>query len=239
VNSHILIVEDQAGVALVVADMLRDQGHNVQVATDGRTGLGKATEEAFDLIILDLMLPDLDGFSICHALRERGFDLPILILTAKSQISDRVRGLRIGADDYVVKPFNPDELSARVAALLRRAHKAQRTPVTHFAFGNVTLDFSLDEFSKNAKPVRLASKETELLRFLVNHRDQVLSRETILKHVWKSQPFITPRTVDVHIAWLRQKLEDKPDSPMHILTVRGEGYCFTSRGASLKQDYGA
>ena len=225
-SAKILLVEDEPGVALVVADLLRAEGHAVETAGDGQAGLKFATEKKFDLLILDVMLPGLGGFEICHAVRQRGFDGAILMLTAKGQVSDRVAGLRTGADDYLVKPFDPDELLARVAALLRRIHKETLTPVMQFQFGNVTADFSRGEILKNGKPVVLAAKEIELLRLLVNHRGQVLAREQILKQVWSEQPFITERTVDVHIAWLRQKLEDDPQSPKHILTARGEGYWF-------------
>lgn len=225
-SARILLVEDEPGVTLVVSDLLRAEGHMVETAADGQTGLARATEGGFDLLILDVMLPGLGGFEICHAVRERGFDGAILMLTAKGQIPDRVQGLRTGADDYLVKPFDPDELLARVDALLRRVHKGGLTPVMKFQFGNVTVDFARGEFSKNGKPVALAAKEAELLRLLVNQRGQVLSREKILKQVWSGQQFITERTVDVHIAWLRQKLEDDPQSPRHILTVRGEGYRF-------------
>lgn len=220
------MVEDEPGVTLVVSDLLRAEGHVVETAADGKIGLRQATEGNFDLLILDVMLPGLGGFEICHAVRERGFDGAILMLTAKGQIPDRVQGLRTGADDYLIKPFDPDELVARVEALLRRVHKEGLTPVIKFQFGNVTADFSRGEFVKNGKPVSLAAKEAELLRFLVNHRGQVVSRENILKQIWSEQQFITGRTVDVHIAWLRQKLEDKPDSPGYIITVRGEGYQF-------------
>ena len=137
-----------------------------------------------------------------------------------------MRGLHTGADDYLVKPFDPDELTAGVAALLRRVHKEQLTPVMRIEFGNVTADFSSGEFFKNKKPLSLTAKEAELLRLLVNHRGQILPREKILAQVWRESPHITPRTVDVHIAWLRQKLEDQPDAPKHIATVRGEGYRF-------------
>jgi two-component system alkaline phosphatase synthesis response regulator PhoP len=226
VSSRILIVEDEPGVLLVVSDLLRAEGHQVETAADGNAGLHRATEELFDLLILDVMLPGPGGFEICHAARERGFDGAILMLTARGQIRDRVQGLKTGADDYLIKPFNPDELLARVSALLRRVHKEKLTPVMLLQFGNVTADFARMSFSKNGKPVSLAAKEAELLRFLINHRGQALARERILKQVWKEQPFITPRTVDVHIAWLRQKLEDNPESPRHILTIRGEGYCF-------------
>jgi two-component system alkaline phosphatase synthesis response regulator PhoP len=226
VSARILIVEDEAGVVLVVSDLLREEGHTVESACDGQTGLRRATGEAFDLLILDVMLPGLSGVEICHAAREQGFDGAILMLTAKGQVGDRVQGLRTGADDYLVKPFDPDELVARVGALLRRVHKEQLTPVMRIEFGNVTADFARGEFSKNGKPIGLTAKEAELLRLLINHRGQVLPRERILNQVWKEQPHITPRTVDVHIAWLRQKLEDKPEAPRHIATVRGEGYRF-------------
>ena len=225
-SSRILIVEDEPGILLVIADLLRAEGHVVETAIEGKGGLRLATEQKFDLLILDVMLPGLNGFEICHAVREQGFDGAILILTAKGQIRDRVHGLQTGADDYLVKPFNSDELVARVGALLRRVHKETLTPVMRFQFGSVTADFSQMEFFKNGEPVSLAAKEAELLRFLINHRGQILTRELILRHVWSEQPFITERTVDVHIAWLRQKLEDAPESPKHILTIRGEGYRF-------------
>jgi two-component system alkaline phosphatase synthesis response regulator PhoP len=224
--SRILFVEDEPGVVRVVADLLRAEGHVVETAGDGQSGLRRATEDSFDLLILDVMLPGPGGFDICHAARERGFDGAILMLTARGQVRDRVQGLRTGADDYLVKPFDPDELVARVAALLRRVHKEQLTPVMRVEFGDNTADFARMEFTRQGRPLELAAKEAELLRFLINHRGQVLTRERILKQVWKEQPHITARTVDVHIAWLRQKLEDDPQSPRHILTVRGEGYRF-------------
>jgi DNA-binding response OmpR family regulator len=211
---------------LVISDLLRAENHVVVTASEGKDGLRRALEQKFDLLILDVMLPGLNGFEICRAVREQGFDGAILILTAKGQIRDRVHGLQTGADDYLVKPFDPDELVARVNALLRRVNKETLTPVMKFQFGNVTADFARMEFFKNGEAISLAGKEAELLRFLVNHRGQVLTRELILKHVWREQEFITERTVDVHISWLRQKLEDTPESPKHILTIRGEGYRF-------------
>jgi two-component system alkaline phosphatase synthesis response regulator PhoP len=226
VPSRILLVEDEPGVVLVVTDLLRAAGHTVESARDGATGLRRATDERFDLLILDVMLPKLGGFEICHALREQGCDAAILMLTARGQSQDRVLGLRTGADDYLVKPFDPDELVARVAALLRRVHKETLTPVSKFQFGGISADFSRGAFARDGAPVHLSAKEADLLRLLINHRGQILSREKILKQVWADQPHITPRTVDVHIAWLRQKLEEKSESPRHILTVRGEGYVF-------------
>ncbi len=224
--SRILFVEDEPGVLLVVGDLLRAEGHVVETASDGTEGLRRATSEPFDLLILDVMLPGLGGFEICHAVREQGFDGAILMLTARGQIEDRVQGLRTGADDYLIKPFDPDELRARVDALLRRIHKQQLTPVMRVEFGSVVADFSRMEFHKNATPFTCTAKEAALLRTLINHRGQVVSRERLLQVVWKDQPFITPRTVDVHIAWLRHKIEDHPESPRHITTVRGEGYRF-------------
>ena len=225
-SARILFVEDEPGVVRVVSDLLRAEGHLVETAKDGTTGLRRATEESFDLLILDVMLPGPDGFDICHAAREQGFDGAVLMLTARGQVRDRVQGLRTGADDYLVKPFDPDELVARVAALLRRVHKEQLTPVMRVEFGDNVADFARMEFSRSGRRLNLTAKEAELLRFLINHRGQVVPRERILKQVWKEQPYITERTVDVHIAWLRQKLEDNPQSPKHILTMRGEGYRF-------------
>ncbi len=224
---RLLLVEDEPGVALIIDDLLTAQGYAVESAADGKTGLRLATENAFDLLILDVMLPGgVSGFEICRAVRERGFDGGNLLLTARGQLPRRVEGLRLGADDYLIKPFDSDELLARIAALLRRVHGAGLTPVAQYRFGDVTADFARGEFFKEATPVRLAAKEAELLRLLINHRGQALSRESILRQVWKDQPFITPRTVDVHIAWLRGKLEDQPQAPRFIVTVRGEGYRF-------------
>lgn len=223
--ARILLVEDEPGVVKVVSALLRMEGHRVETAADGHTGLRLATEEPCDLLILDVMLPGLGGFEICHAVREHGFDGAILMLTAKGQSADRVQGLRTGADDYLVKPFDPAEFLARVGALLRRVHKETLTPVARIRFGSIVADFVRGEFSRDGEPVHLSCKEVELLRLLINHRGQVLSRERILKQVWQHPQFVT-RTVDVHIASLRQKLEAQPQSPRHILTVRGEGYRF-------------
>jgi two-component system, OmpR family, alkaline phosphatase synthesis response regulator PhoP len=182
--------------------------------------------EGFDLLIVDVMMPGLDGFGFCHQVREGGFDGAILMLTARTALEDRVTGLRTGADDYVTKPFEPPELQARVAALLRRVRKEALTPVMHFEFGRVRADFSRGTVTRDGQRVSLAAKELQLLRYLVDHRGQVVSREQLLRDVWSRQPYITPRTVDTHIAWLRQKLEPNPQTPQHILTVRGEGYRF-------------
>ena len=225
-TAHILLVEDAPDVQLIVADLLRGHGHHVVVSGNGKEGLGMASEQRFDLLILDVMLPGLDGFEVCRAARERGFDGGILMLTARALVDDRVEGLRTGADDYLIKPFDPNELLARVSALLRRLGKTPLTPVLKFQFGDVTVDFDRREVLREGQPVNLAAKEMQLLRHLIDHRGQVLSRERLLTRIWQGQQFIGSRTVDVHIAWLRQKLEKSPQSPRYIVTVRGEGYCF-------------
>lgn len=225
-SSKILLVEDEPGLVLTISDLLRAERYEVETALDGNRGCELALQNAYDLLILDIMLPGRDGLEICHATREHGFDGGILMLTARTQIPDRVAGLRTGADDYLIKPFDPDELLARVSALLRRIHKEQLTPVMRFQFGDVLVDFVHGTVLKAGKQVNLAAKELQLLRCLINHRGEVLTREQILQRIWKHQPFITERTVDVHVAWLRQKLELEPQSPQHILTVRGEGYQF-------------
>jgi DNA-binding response OmpR family regulator len=168
----------------------------------------------------------MSGMDICHRVREQGFDGAILMLTARGEIPDRVQGLKRGADDYVVKPFDPAELVARVSALLRRVRKDNLIPVMRVEFGAFIADFAKHEFSRAGEPVNLTAKEAGLLRILINHRGQPVSRERILHDVWREQPHITLRTVDVHVAWLRQKLEAIPQRPQHILTVRGKGYRF-------------
>ena len=225
-NARVLLVEDEPGIVQVLVDLLEAEGHVVETAGDGDTGLTLACGGAFDLLILDVMLPGISGIDICHGAREQGYDGAILMLTALGRVPDRVRGLRSGADDYLVKPFDPDELLARVDALLRRTRSVGLTPVMRVEFGDFMADFSQGRFTKNGVPVNLAAKEAELLRLLVNRRGQVISRAEILGQIWADQPFITPRTVDVHVAWLRQKIEGLANTPRHILTVRGEGYRF-------------
>lgn len=225
-SSRILLVEDAPDVQMIVSDLLAGNGYDVVVAADAEDGLQKFSEQAFDALILDVMLPGRDGFELCTAARQRGFDGGILMLTARGEVADRVQGLRTGADDYLVKPFHPNELVARLEALLRRSGKQTLTPVAQYQFGDVTVDFARDEVLRAKERVKLAAQELRLLRHLIQHRGQVLSRESILARLWADQPFIGSRTVDVHIAWLRQKLEPDPQSPQFIVTVRGEGYCF-------------
>jgi len=222
----ILVVEDDRAIRQGIVDALQFAGYETLQAANGRDGLAQALRGSFDLLLLDLILPGQNGFEILKATREARPTLPVIILTARGEEADRVQGLRLGADDYVVKPFSPEELVARAEALLRRVHKKGVTPVMSYQFGNVTVDFVRSKALKDHKPINLTAKEWDLLRLLVNNRGQVLTRDAILGKVWAEQKFITPRTVDVHIAWLRQKLEDAPQSPAYIVTVRGEGYRF-------------
>ena len=225
-SRSILLVEDSPDVRLILTDLLNGSHYEVIAAADGRSGLEQALARPFDLMILDVMLPDMDGLQLCRTLRERGFDGGILMLTALAQVDDRIAGLSGGADDYLIKPFDPREVLARVEALLRRTHKFALTPVTHYEFGEITVDFESRTVLRGGETVNLASRELKLLRHLINHRGRTLSREDLLANVWADQKFIGPRTVDVHVAWLRQKLETDPQSPRHFLTVRGEGYRF-------------
>jgi two-component system, OmpR family, alkaline phosphatase synthesis response regulator PhoP len=194
---------------------------------DGPTGLAKALTGAFDLVLLDVMLPGKSGYEVCRELRQQGCDTAILMLTAKTQVVDRVVGLRLGADDYLAKPFDPAELLARIEALLRRIPKKKRIPVARFSFSDVEADFESGQVSKAGAPILLAAKELQLLRYLVDHRGSVISREELLQNVWEYQSEVSSRTIDVHVAWLRQKIEDAPQAPKHIHTVRGIGYRFT------------
>ena len=179
-QARILLVEDERGVAVVVSDLLSGEGYQVEVAADGHIGLKKALDGKFDLLVLDVLLPGKNGFEICRAVRQAGFDGGILMLTAKGQVSDRVLGLRGGADDYLLKPFDSAELVARVEALLRRINKGDLTPVMNYSVGRLSFDFAKMVFLKNRKPLTLTAKEFELLRYLNNYRGQILSRKQIL-----------------------------------------------------------
>lgn len=226
-SSRILIVEDEPGLLLTVSDLLTAEAYEVAVATDGPSGLAMASEQQFAVIILDVMLPKKTGFDVCRELRQRGVDSAILMLTAKTQVVNRVVGLKLGADDYLAKPFEPTELLARIEALIRRVRKEGRIAVRTFHFDDVQIDFERSEILKAGQRVDVAAKELLLLRYLVDHRDRVVPREEILQKVWEYDSQVTSRTVDVHVSWLRQKL-DNPQNPKHIQTVRGKGYRFSA-----------
>jgi len=221
----ILIIEDEASILMALEDNLKIEGYEVACAEDGEQGLSMAKERKFDLIILDIMLPKMNGFEVCKQVRREGIDTPILMLTAKSQEIDKVLGLELGADDYVTKPFSPRELLARVKALLRRSEQ-NRQNTSRYSFGGIEVDFMTYEAKKKGKPISLTALEFELLHFLIERRSQVMSRDAILDAVWGRNVYIQPRTVDKHIGSLRKKIEDDPSHPKHILGVRSVGYKF-------------
>ena len=225
-SSRILLIEDEPGLVLTVSDLLAAEGYEVETASDGEAGLSKGLAGAFDLIILDVMLPRKSGFDVCRELRQSGIDSAILMLTAKSQVGDRVSGLKLGADDYLGKPFDPAELLARIGALLRRVQKENLIAVRSFQFDDIEVDFEHAEVRKAGRPIGLAAKEMQLLRYLIDHRERVVTREEVLRKIWEYSNDVTSRTIDVHIAWLRQKLEPDPANPRHIQTIRGKGYRF-------------
>jgi two-component system, OmpR family, alkaline phosphatase synthesis response regulator PhoP len=226
-SSRILLVEDEPGLVITISDLLASEGHQVDSAGDGEAGLAKALAGSYDLIVLDVMLPKKTGLEVCRELRQKGIDTAVLMLTAKTQVADRVIGLKLGADDYLGKPFNPAELLARVEALLRRVVKENRIAVRTFQFEDVDVDFERAEVRRAGEPVGMAQKELQLLRYLVDHRERVVTREELMREIWEYSAEVSSRTIDVHIAWIRHKLERDPQNPRHIQTIRGKGYRFT------------
>ena len=224
---RILLVEDEAGLVMTLTDRLIAEGYDVESAGDAQTALDTATNGRFDAILLDVMLPGGSGFDICRTVRQRGIETPILMLTARGQVVDRVVGLKLGADDYLVKPFEMSELLARIEAIMRRAAPARANAPEAFRFGNVTVDFRSAEVTKAGETIELSAREYKLLRYFIEHRGAALSREELLNEVWGYNSMPSTRTVDVHVAWLRQKIEDNPRHPQFIVTVHGLGYKFT------------
>lgn len=224
--SKILIVEDEPDMIVGLRDNFELEGYEVDVARDGAEGLSKALEGKPDLVLLDLMLPKMSGLDVCRNLRRNGFTAPVLMLTARGQEVDKVLGLEVGADDYITKPFSLNELLARVRAHLRRATGDVAT-VEHYAFGDVEVDFQKYRATKHGSAIDLSPREYELLKFLVNHRGETVTREQLLDAVWGYDAMMYTRTVDNHIAKLRQKVEDDPENPAYILTVHRVGYRFT------------
>jgi len=226
-SKRILIVEDEPGLRLTLCDRLRAEGYEVGSAAEGQSGLTLGLDGAFDAIVLDVMLPNISGFDICRRIRQRGKQTPILMLSARGEVVDKVAGLQFGADDYVAKPFEFAELLARIEALLRRAALPNNpSGATEYSFGDIHVDFRRTEVTRKGEPVPLSAREFHLLRYLIEHRDETLDRDVLLKEVWGYTAAIPTRTLDVHVAWLRQKLEPNPKTPVYILTVRGFGYKF-------------
>jgi len=229
VSRRILLVEDEPGLVLTLTDRLMAEGYEVESEGDAVRGLARGSTGTFDAILLDVMLPGGSGFDVCRTLRQRGIQTPILMLTARGQVVDRVVGLKLGADDYLVKPFEMVELLARIEALLRRgAPPVSSSPaVTEtFRFGDISIDFRKAEVTKAGQSIELSAREVKLLRYFVEHRGAALSRDELLNEVWGYNAMPSTRTVDVHVAWLRQKIEDNPRHPQHIHTVHGLGYKF-------------
>jgi two-component system alkaline phosphatase synthesis response regulator PhoP len=220
----ILLVEDEAGLRVTLQDRLRSEGYEVETANDGSEGFDKAATGRHSLLILDIMLPKKSGFDVCRELRQAGIRTPVLMLTARGQTVNKVLGLKLGADDYLTKPFEMAELLARVEALLRRAGEPGRTPA--YVFGPVRVDFRSTEVRRDGTLLALSAKEFQLLQYFIEHRGETLSREKLLHEVWGYQSTPSTRTVDVHVAWLRQKIEDDVRRPKWITTVHGMGYKF-------------
>jgi len=223
-NENILLVEDEQALRMTLSDRLRSEGYVVDFSPDGEQGFEKATNLPFDLIILDIMLPRRSGLDVCRDIRLAGLATPILLLTARGQIVDKVAGLKLGADDYVTKPFDTLELMARIEALLRRA--PTRTSQGLHQFGSIRADIRGTQVMREGKPVYLSAREFQLLRYFTEHNGITLSRDEILREVWGYEVGTFTRTVDVHVAGLRQKLEKAPKKPELIITVPGIGYKF-------------
>ncbi len=243
----LLLVEDEPGLVMTLTDRLAAEGYDVESVTTAPAALERGGAAEHDLILLDVMLPGGNGFDVCRTLRQRGVGAPILMLTARGQVVDRVVGLKLGADDYLVKPFEMAELLARVEALLRRGNGvaqrervgqregaaqrqgvAQRFSAAIHEFGDVRVDFRRAEVTKAGRPVALSAREFKLLRYFVEHAGAAVSRDELLNEVWGYNAMPSTRTVDVHVAWLRQKLETNPRHPEHLITVHGLGYKFNA-----------
>lgn len=226
----ILVVEDEISLQETLIYNLKKQGYEVDSVGNGLQALQAARDGKPDLILLDIMLPGMDGFEVCRTLRQE-MNTPVLMLTARDDEVDRIVGLEVGADDYLTKPFSMRELIARVKAMLRRVRLIRQETSTqnlkdHFIFGNMIIDETRREILLNDKPLALKPKEYELLLFLAQHKGQVLTRDFILEKVWGWEYIGDSRTVDVHVRWLREKIEDEPAAPVRIITVRGAGYRF-------------
>jgi two-component system, OmpR family, alkaline phosphatase synthesis response regulator PhoP len=224
---RVLLIEDEEMLGSLVKEGLEASHYEVVWETDGRAGLERARDGGFSLLVLDLMLPGLSGWEVCQAVRRRRDTTPILMLTARDGVDDRVNGLEMGADDYLTKPFETIELLARIEALLRRAPSgAAGVSLERYQFGDINVDVRRAEVTAKGQPLELSAKEFQLLKYFIEHRGATVSRDELLHEVWGYNATPSTRTVDVHVAWLRQKLEPNPRVPQYILTVHGMGYKF-------------
>lgn len=227
-KKRILLVEDEPGLVLTLSDRLAREGYEVDSAPDGPAGFERAVSTGYDLVLLDVGLPGRNGLDVCRDLRQANIDTPVIMLTARGQTVDKVVGLKLGADDYVTKPFEMMELLARIEARLRRdgdARTAAHSPDV-FRSGDLQVDFRRAEVTRSGAAVDVSAKEFQLLRYFIEHRGAALSRDELLNEVWGYQSATSTRTVDVHVAWLRQKIEPNPRHPQLLLTVHGLGYKF-------------
>jgi DNA-binding response OmpR family regulator len=222
--SRILVVEDDPAMSVALRDGFEFEKHVVAMASDGEEALRAARDVDHDVIILDVMLPKKSGLDVCRELRKSGNNTPIIMLTARGQEVDKVVGLKLGADDYITKPFSFMELLARLEAVMRRTRREM--PADEVAFGDVNVDFRTYRASKSGKPLELTQREFRILRYFLDHSGAVVTREALLLHVWGYDPSALTRTVDTHVARLRQKIESTPAEPRHLLTVHRAGYRF-------------
>ncbi|UCE02828.1 MAG: response regulator transcription factor [Candidatus Latescibacterota bacterium] len=230
-TTRILVVEDDRAIVEGLTAALTLEGYEVESATDGRAGFESARRNDLALLILDIMLPGMSGLEITKRLRDDGRDVPIILLTARGEEDDRVLGLELGADDYVTKPFSVRELTARVRSILRRSRERGGKRSNTFRFGDVRVDFRRQEVTRAGERVEMSAREFRILRYFIEHAGEMLSREQLLNDIWGYDVFPTTRTVDNHIARLRKKVEEEPDSPRFIRTVRGAGYIFDPEAA--------
>ena len=225
-NPRILIVEDEPAIAFALEADLQREGYEVVVVASGDEGLRRAQSEGFDLVLLDVMLPGMDGFDVCRELRKSGCRTPVIVLTARSHDAEKVMGLELGADDYMTKPFNPRELRARIKAVLRRTTDQTAGGGESFRFGDIEVNFSRAEVLRRGTPVSLSALEFRLLSAFIRARGRLLSREQLLDAAWGPNVSLNDRVVDNHIVGLRRKIEADPASPRHLLNIRGLGYRF-------------
>jgi len=228
--AHILVVEDEPAIAAGLEEALTLEGFTVSVERDGEGGLAAARKDGVDCVLLDIMLPLMNGRDVCKTLREERSPVPIIMLTSKAEEADIVLGLEIGADDYITKPFRLGELTARIRALLRRRHLLSAPASEELQFGTVHVDYRTLTVHVNGEPVHMSVREIEVLRFLADNADTIVTRDMLLDKVWGYDAYPTTRTVDNYILSLRKKLEDDPSDPKHILTIHGKGYRFVRSG---------